>query len=108
MKQIVFDETLESLQKIFVLAKHIDITIICQTCGEQMTLIGENDSVEKDGKHLKGPGLFCPNGHISMLWTPPPPSDIKQFWEEFEHRSKPNNPLPMVSSFDQAERKVSI
>ena len=97
MKKIVFDETLQSLQKIVVLAKHIDITVTCKNCGEVMTLISENDPLEKEGKHFPGPGLFCPNGHTSMLWSPPPTSDIKRFWEEFECRSLRNNPLPITN-----------
>ena len=88
-KFIEFDETIESLQKIFVLAEHIDIMMTCKKCGEVMTLILENEPLEKDGKRFPGHGLFCPNGHVSMLWTPPPKSDLELLWEEFERRCPP-------------------
>jgi hypothetical protein len=86
MKQIEFDETLESLQKIFVLAEQIDIKVRCKQCGEMMTLILENDPLEKEGRIFPSPGIFCPNEHISMLWSPPPKSELDLFWEEFERR----------------------
>ncbi len=90
MKQIEFDETLISLQKIFVLAEHIDIKVTCKQCGEIMTLILENDPLEKEVRTFPGPGIFCPNKHISMLWSPPSKSDLELFWEKFEYRYPQN------------------
>ena len=97
MKAIEFDETLESLQKIFVLAEKMDIKVICKTCGERMILNQQNSSSEKSGSDFQKPGLFCPNGHISMLWSPPPKSDLELFWEAFEHRLiKCGHPLKKI------------
>jgi len=93
MKPIEFDETESSLQKIFVLAKYMNIKVTCKKCGEVMILINEQESLEKNGKRFPGAGLFCPNGHISMLWIPPPVSDLDLFWKEFERRSSQNTML---------------
>ena len=105
MKQnqlIEFDGTLESLQKIFVLAEHIDIKVGCKQCGEALILILGNDSLERDGQIFPGPGLFCPNGHISMLWSPPPKSELELFWEKFENCSQPDyKPIPLKKDFKQ-------
>jgi len=52
MKPIEFDETESSLQKIFVLAKYMNIKVTCKKCGEVMILINEQESLEKNGKRF--------------------------------------------------------
>jgi len=62
-----------------------------------MILILGNDSFEREGQIFPGPGLFCPNGHISMLWSPPPKSELELFWEKFEncsHSKSDYKPIP--------------
>jgi hypothetical protein len=109
MKQnllIEFDGTLESLQKIFVLAEHINIKVTCKYCGKTMILILENDSLEREGQIFPGSGLFCPNGHVSMLWYPPQKSELELFWEQFENDFHPKRNNNATSAPKEFKRKL--